>query len=115
LAIADFHPFGWLKQRLSGRTLDNEENLPETITEILSELPKHEVKMRWRTGKKDTTGLQTTLESSIRISLTPNCFDIVSLDPRPCYIRLLEHPVQVVIGNDKIDKPVRSVDPQCLE
>jgi hypothetical protein len=33
-----------MKQQLSGRTLDNEENVLETITEILSGLPKDEVK-----------------------------------------------------------------------
>jgi hypothetical protein len=40
----DFHLFGRLKQQLSGRTLDNEENVLDTITEILSELPKDDVK-----------------------------------------------------------------------
>jgi hypothetical protein len=44
LDIADFYLFGRLKQQLSGMTLDNEENMLETITEILSELPKREVK-----------------------------------------------------------------------
>jgi hypothetical protein len=44
LAIADFDVFGRLKQQLSGRTLDSEENVLETITEILSELPKDQMK-----------------------------------------------------------------------
>jgi hypothetical protein len=44
VAIADFYVFGWLKQQFFGRTLDNEQILPETVTEILSELPKDEVK-----------------------------------------------------------------------
>jgi hypothetical protein len=43
LAIAGFYLFGRLKRQLSGRILDNEENLLETITETLSELPKDEV------------------------------------------------------------------------
>jgi hypothetical protein len=44
LAIADFYLFGRLKQELFGRALDNEENVFDTITEILSELPKYQVK-----------------------------------------------------------------------
>jgi hypothetical protein len=67
LAIADFSLFGRLKQQLSGRTLEIEENVLETITEILGELPKIEVKVRLCTGKKDASGWQTTMESSIRI------------------------------------------------
>jgi transposase len=39
LATADIYLFDWLKQRLSGRTLDSEENVLEMITEILNELP----------------------------------------------------------------------------
>jgi hypothetical protein len=44
LAIADFSLFGRLKQQLSERTLDSEENVLETITETLRKLPKDEVK-----------------------------------------------------------------------
>jgi hypothetical protein len=44
LAIADFYLFGRLKQQLSERTLDSEEKVFETITEILRELPKDEMK-----------------------------------------------------------------------
>jgi hypothetical protein len=44
LAIADFYLFSWLKQQLSGGTLDNESNVLERITEILSELRQNEVK-----------------------------------------------------------------------
>jgi hemoglobin-like flavoprotein len=33
-----------MTQQLSGRTLDNEEDVLETITEVLSESPKDEVK-----------------------------------------------------------------------
>jgi hypothetical protein len=44
LAIADFDLFGRLKQQLSGRTLDSEKNVPETIAEILSDPPKDGVK-----------------------------------------------------------------------
>jgi hypothetical protein len=44
LAFADFYLFDRLKQQLSGTTLDGEENVFETITEILSELPKDEMK-----------------------------------------------------------------------
>jgi hypothetical protein len=44
LAIADFYLFGRLKQQFSGRTLDNEENVLETITKILNEPPQEEVK-----------------------------------------------------------------------
>jgi hypothetical protein len=40
LAIADFCLFGRPQQPLSGRTLDSEENMLETITKILSEPPK---------------------------------------------------------------------------
>jgi hypothetical protein len=39
LAIADFDLFDRLKQQLSGRTLDSEENVLKTVTEILSERP----------------------------------------------------------------------------
>jgi hypothetical protein len=35
LAIADLYMFGRLKQQLSGRTLDSEQNVLETVTEIL--------------------------------------------------------------------------------
>jgi 4-alpha-glucanotransferase len=44
LAIAAFYLFGRLKEQLSGRTLDTEEDVLETITEILSELPKNKVR-----------------------------------------------------------------------
>jgi hypothetical protein len=44
MPIAEFYLFGRLKQQFSGRTLECEKNLLETITEILSELPKDEVK-----------------------------------------------------------------------
>jgi hypothetical protein len=44
LAIAGFYLFGRLKQQLSGRTLDTEKNLLETITDNLRELPNDEVK-----------------------------------------------------------------------
>jgi hypothetical protein len=43
LAIEEFYLFSRLTQRLSGKTLDNEENVLEMITEILSEPPKDEV------------------------------------------------------------------------
>jgi hypothetical protein len=39
----DFDLFGRLKQKLSGRTLESEENVLDTITEILRELPKDDV------------------------------------------------------------------------
>jgi hypothetical protein len=44
LAIADSYRFVRLKQQLSERILDSEEEVPETIIEILSERPKDEVK-----------------------------------------------------------------------
>jgi hypothetical protein len=44
MVIADYDLFGRSKQQVSGKTLDCEENRLETITEILSELPKDEVK-----------------------------------------------------------------------
>jgi hypothetical protein len=40
LAIADFYLLDRSNQQLSGRTLDSEENVVKTITEILSELPR---------------------------------------------------------------------------
>jgi hypothetical protein len=40
LAIVDFCLFGRLKRQLSGRTLDNEQNVLETITEVLIGLLK---------------------------------------------------------------------------
>jgi hypothetical protein len=52
LAIADFCPFVWLKQQLSKRTLDSEENVLETISDIMSELPKNEATVRSCIGKK---------------------------------------------------------------
>jgi hypothetical protein len=63
--------------------LDREENAVETTTQILSELPKDEVKVHSCIGQKDASGSQTTIESSIQISSTPSSFDIVSLDARP--------------------------------
>jgi hypothetical protein len=51
LAIADFDMFGHLKQELSGRTLEGEQNVLETVTEILNGLPKDEVRdalLHWR-------------------------------------------------------------------
>jgi hypothetical protein len=51
LAIADFYLFGRSKEQLSGRTLGKQENMLETVTEILSERPKDEVKnalMHWK-------------------------------------------------------------------
>jgi hypothetical protein len=52
LAIAGFYLFGRLKRQLSGRTLDSEDNVLETITETLSELPKDEIKVRSGIEKK---------------------------------------------------------------
>jgi hypothetical protein len=43
-AITHFYLFGRLKQPFSEKTLDSEKNVFETITEILSELPKDELK-----------------------------------------------------------------------
>jgi hypothetical protein len=68
LAIADFYLFGRSKQQLSGRTLDNGENMLETIIEILSTFPKDEVEIGSYIGKKDVSGSQIIMESSIRIS-----------------------------------------------
>jgi hypothetical protein len=67
LAIADFYLLGWLKQQPSGRTLDSGENVLEVVAEILSELPKDEVKSLFMHWNKDASGSQTTMESSIRI------------------------------------------------
>jgi hypothetical protein len=44
LANADFYLFERLKQQLSGRILDSKKNVAETVTGILRELNKHEVK-----------------------------------------------------------------------
>jgi hypothetical protein len=44
LAIADFYLLGRFRQQFSVKTLDNEEDVLETITEILSELSKKEMK-----------------------------------------------------------------------
>jgi hypothetical protein len=81
LAIANFRLCGRLKQQLSGRTLGSEANMLETITEILTELPKDEMKRHSCIGQKDASGPQAIMEISIRISQTPSYFDIVSLDP----------------------------------
>jgi hypothetical protein len=43
LAIADFYLPGRSKQQLSGRTLDSEQNVLETVSEVLSGQPKEEV------------------------------------------------------------------------
>jgi hypothetical protein len=43
LGMGDFSLFGPLTHQLSGRILDSEENMLETITEILGEPPKDEV------------------------------------------------------------------------
>jgi hypothetical protein len=56
LVIADFYLFGRLKQQLSRKTLESEENVLETITEILGKLRKYEVKVRACIGKKDASG-----------------------------------------------------------
>jgi hypothetical protein len=81
LAIANFYLFGRLKQQLSGRILDSEENVLEMITEILSELPKDKVKRVFVHWKERCQWVADHVGSSIRISETPSCFDIVSLDP----------------------------------
>jgi hypothetical protein len=44
LAIADFYLFRQLKWQLSGRTINSEHNASVMVIEILSELPKDEVK-----------------------------------------------------------------------
>jgi hypothetical protein len=44
VAIADFYLFVRLKRQLLQSTLDSEENLLETVTEIRSELPNDKVK-----------------------------------------------------------------------
>jgi hypothetical protein len=43
LAIADLCSLGWSKQRLAGRTLDSGQNVLETVTDVLSGLPKDDV------------------------------------------------------------------------
>jgi hypothetical protein len=51
LAIADLYLFGRLRKQLSRKTLDIEENVLKTITEILREAPSDEVKralVHWR-------------------------------------------------------------------
>jgi hypothetical protein len=51
LAVADFCPFAWLKQQLSGRALDSEQNVHERATEVLSGRPNDEVKnalLHWK-------------------------------------------------------------------
>jgi hypothetical protein len=51
LAITDFYLFEKLKRQVSGRTLDIEHNVLETVTEILNEFPKDEVKnafLHWK-------------------------------------------------------------------
>jgi hypothetical protein len=70
LAIADFYfyLFGRLKQQLSGRSLDSEENVLETITEILSDLPNDEVKSGFVHWNENASGSHTTMENSVRIS-----------------------------------------------
>jgi histone-lysine N-methyltransferase SETMAR len=52
LAIADVHLFGRFEQQLSGTTLNSEENVLETVTEIRSELPNSEVKSAFRHWKE---------------------------------------------------------------
>jgi hypothetical protein len=52
LIIADFDLFRWSKQQLSGRIVDSQQNLLETVTEILNELPKNEVKLYFLHWKK---------------------------------------------------------------
>jgi hypothetical protein len=50
-ATADNYLFGPLKQQLSRKTLDSEQNALETATEILSGLPKDELKnvfLHWK-------------------------------------------------------------------
>jgi hypothetical protein len=80
VAVADFCLFGRPKQQLSEKTLDDEENVLETVTEILSELPKGEAKSAFVQWKKDNSGWQTIVKSSIRISEMPSYFDIVLFD-----------------------------------
>jgi hypothetical protein len=51
LAFADFYLFGQLKQQLIGRTLDHEQKVLETFTEVLSGPPKDEMKsvfLHWK-------------------------------------------------------------------
>jgi hypothetical protein len=52
VAITDFYLFGRLQQQLSRTTLDSEENVLETVTEILSELRKSQGKSAFRHWKE---------------------------------------------------------------
>jgi hypothetical protein len=52
MGIADFYLFGPSKQQLSGRTMHSEKNVLETVSEILSELPKDEVKNAFEHWKR---------------------------------------------------------------
>jgi hypothetical protein len=77
--IADFYLLGQLKQ-LSGRTSDTEQNVLETVTEILNESPKGEVKSAFCFGRTDVNESQTRMECSILVSEMPRYFDAVSFD-----------------------------------
>jgi hypothetical protein len=74
VAITDFYLFEWMKDQLSGRILDREQNLGEMITEILLLLSKDEVKNAFQ----DVGEWWTRMESSVFAMGMPRSLNIVS-------------------------------------
>jgi hypothetical protein len=77
--ITSFYLFGQLKQ-LSRRTPDSEQNVLDTVAEILNELPKGEVKIAFCFGRTGVNESQTIMECSVLVGQMPRYFDAVSFD-----------------------------------
>jgi hypothetical protein len=77
-AIADFYLFGRFKQQFTRRALDSEQNVFETVAEVLSGQRKMKEKVDFGIRMKSANGWQTTAQSSIRIIEMPSDFRIVS-------------------------------------
>jgi hypothetical protein len=75
--MTDFHLFGRLQQQLSGRTLDSEQNVAETVTEILNALPKNKMKSAFYIERKDVRGSQTIVKTSILVRKNSTCKRLV--------------------------------------
>jgi hypothetical protein len=66
LAIAESYLFEWFTQQVSGTISDTEQNVLETFTEILNELPKDEVKSAFCVGRKHVNGPRIVEENSVQ-------------------------------------------------
>jgi hypothetical protein len=71
LAIADFYLLGPLNQQLSGRTLDGEQNVLETVTETLSESHPVELENVFLHWKENVSGSLPIVQRFVLSISTP--------------------------------------------